>query len=75
MDDVLNSVDKLGLKVFTNRVKQALPLMISHVKSAFVPNRLITYNFLIDFELSHSIYSKPKGKDDFMTLKLDVSKA
>lgn len=75
MDDVLNSVDKLGLKVFTNRVKQALPLMISHVKSAFVPNRLITDNFLIDFELSHFIYSKPKGKDDFMTLKLDVSKA
>lgn len=49
--------------------------MILPIQSAFVTNRLITDNVLIAFELNHFIKSKPKSKDDFMMLKLDVSKA
>lgn len=70
-----NVIYKLGSKVIANILKTILPFLISPTQSAFVPNRLITDNVLLAFELNHHINSKPKGKDDFMTLKLDVSKA
>lgn len=70
-----NVIYKLGSKVIANRLKTVLPSMISLTHLAFVPNRLITDNVLLAFELNHNINSKPKGKDDFITLKLDVSKA
>lgn len=70
-----NVIYKIGSKVVANRLKMVLPSMISPTQSAFVPNRLITDNVLLAFELNHYINSKPKGKEDFMTLKLDVSKA
>lgn len=70
-----NVIYKLGSKVIANRLKTVLPSMISLTHLAFVPNRLITDNVLLAFELNHNINSKPKSKDDFITLKLDVSKA
>lgn len=68
-----NVIYKLGSKVLANRLKTALPSMIQPIQLAFAPNHLITDNVLIAFELNHFINSKPKSKDDFMTLKLDVS--
>lgn len=40
-----------------------------------MPSRLITDNVLIAFELNYYINSKNKSRDDYMTLKLDMSKA
>lgn len=70
-----NVIYKLCSKVITNRLKSVIPAMISPIQLAFVPNRLISDNVLLAFELNHFIKSKPKSKEDFMTLKLDVSKA
>lgn len=70
-----NVIYKLGSKVIANRLKAVLPSMISPSQSAFFPDRLITDNVLPAFELNHRINCKPKGRDDFMTLKLAVSKA
>lgn len=40
-----------------------------------MPSRLITDNVLIAFELNYYINYKNKSRDDYMTLKLDTSKA
>lgn len=72
---ICNVIYKLGSKVIANRLKSVIPAMILPIQSAFVPNRLITDNVLIAFELNHFIKSKPKSKYDIMTLKLDFSKA
>lgn len=40
-----------------------------------MPSRLITDNVLIAFEFNYYINSKNKSRDDYMTLKLDMSKA
>lgn len=70
-----NVIYKIGSKVIANRLKVVLPSIISPTQSAFMPKRLITDNVLLAFELNHHINCKPKGKVNFMTLKLDVSKA
>lgn len=41
----------------------------------FVPNRLITENVLVAFEIHHFINTKAISNKNFMTLKLDVNKA
>lgn len=72
-----NVLYKIGSKALANRLKPALDLLISLSLSLspFVPNRLITDNFLVAFELNHYIRTKSPNKTDYMTLKLDVSKA
>ncbi|KAL0361921.1 UNVERIFIED_CONTAM: hypothetical protein Sradi_3876600, partial [Sesamum radiatum] len=42
---------------------------------AFVPGRLISDNILLGFELNHFLNTKSKGRQGYMVLKLDVSKA
>lgn len=49
--------------------------IISEIQSAFVPNCLIAGNVLVSYELNHFLKQKNKGKDCFMVLKLDMSKA
>lgn len=70
-----NVIYKIGSKAIANRLKPALALLISPSQSAFVPNRLITDNVLVAFELNHYIRTHTRAKHNFMTLKLDVSKA
>lgn len=70
-----NVLYKIGSKAIANRLKPALDLIISPSQSAFVPNRLITDNVLVAFELNHFIRTNSQSKHDFMTLKLDISKA
>lgn len=70
-----NVVYKIRAKALANRLKPALDYIISRCHSAFVPNRSITDNVLVAFELNHFMNTKHRSKTDFMTLKLDVSNA
>lgn len=56
-------------------MKKVLREFISPNQSAFIPRRLITDNIIIAFEVLHSMDTRMKGKDGFVALKLDMSKA
>ena len=82
---VLNLYQNLGLSVcvmfyikyfqrLANRLKKVLPKIITEHQSAFTKRRLISDNILVAFESLHSI-QKHTGKDDFMAIKVDMSKA
>jgi hypothetical protein len=66
---------KIISKVLANRLKLVLPHIISLEQSAFIPRRIITDNILVGFETLHTMDTRLKGKEGFMALKLDMSKA
>ena len=70
-----NVVCKLVSKVIANRLKNILPQIISENQSYFLSERLITDNVLVTFELMHYLEHKKEGKENFMAVKLDMSKA
>lgn len=70
-----NVVYKVISKVLANRLKVFLPSIISANQSAFLPGRLISDNVVVSFEIMHFLKRKTKGKDGFMAIKLDMSKA
>ncbi|KAL0397553.1 UNVERIFIED_CONTAM: hypothetical protein Scaly_0203700 [Sesamum calycinum] len=70
-----NVVYKIASKTVANRLKLILDHIISPAQSAFVPHRLITDNILLAFELNHFLNTKTTGKQGYMAMKLDVSKA
>ena len=61
--------------MLANRLKSKLTEIIDESQSAFVPGRLILDNVLVAFETMHSIDQRRKGKEAFMAIKLDISKA
>lgn len=68
-------VYKLASKVLSNRLKLILPDIISPNQSAFVPQRLITDNVLLAYEMTHFMQTKRTGREGYAALKLDMSKA
>ncbi|KAM1093085.1 hypothetical protein ACFX2I_020204 [Malus domestica] len=47
----------------------------SHIQSAFVSGRLISDNSLLVAEVGHFLHNKRSGRDGFLALNLDLSKA
>ena len=72
-----NIIYKLVLKVVANRLKKVLPYIIFDSQSAFQSNKAISDNILVAFEMLHQMKNQKLKKKivDFMTLKLDMSKA
>lgn len=66
---------KIVTKILANRLKLVLPEIISDYQSAFVPDRLITDNFLLAHEISYFIRTRKTKKSGFLSLKTDMSKA
>ncbi|KAL8128040.1 hypothetical protein AgCh_014833 [Apium graveolens] len=52
-----------------------LDSVVAENQSAFIPGRLITDNIMISFEIMHYLKRKRRGKEGYMALKLDMSKA
>ena len=55
-----NVVSRIISKVLANQMKPILPNVISDSQSAFVPNRLITDNTTVAFEMLHRMRNKRK---------------
>lgn len=70
-----NTTYKIISKVLANRFKAILPNIIFENQSAFTPNRLITDNVLVAFEFMYYLNHKSEGKENYMSIKLDMSKA
>lgn len=62
-------------KVLANKLKRVLDDIISPAQRTFVPGRLISENFLIEFECLHAIHDKRRGKIGITALKLNMSQA
>ncbi|KAL0406227.1 UNVERIFIED_CONTAM: putative mitochondrial protein [Sesamum latifolium] len=57
-----NTMVKIASKCVANRLKLILDHVISPSQSAFIPNRLITNNVLIAFELNHFVKNRTRGR-------------
>lgn len=65
---------KIMVKILASRLKLILLTIISTTQSAYVFGRHITDNVILAFEALHSMQSKMKGAQGYMSLKMDMSK-
>ncbi|KAL8125341.1 hypothetical protein AgCh_012871 [Apium graveolens] len=70
-----NVLVKINTKVIANRMKALLDNVGSDNQSAFIPGRLLTDNIMVSYEIMHYMKRKKVGKDGYMALKLDMSRA
>ena len=66
---------KIISKILVNRLKPILGQCVSQNQSAFVPGRQIIDNVLMAHEYIHRLNRKRNGKESYMAIKLDMSKA
>lgn len=69
-----NVTYKVISKMIANRLKHFLPLFVSSFQMAFVPGRNIHDNNIISHEIMDYLHKK-KGKNGYMAIKVDLSKA
>ena len=74
-NDLCNVIHNIVSKVVANRLKKVLHNIIFETHSAFIPGRLITNNIMVSFGVMHYLKRKVSGKDGYMAIKLDTSKA
>lgn len=60
---------------FANRIEKILDMVVTDTQRAFILGRLISDNVMVSYEVMHYLKRKKVGKDGFMTLKLDMSRA
>lgn len=65
---------KIVVKVLANRLKEVMDMIISETQSTFM-SRLISDNIMISFGIMHYTKRKTMGKNGWMALKFDMSKA
>lgn len=71
-----NIIFKVASKsITTKRLKPHMSNIIADIQSAFVPNRLITDNVLVSYEINHFLKRKRKGQNVFIALILYMCKA
>ena len=70
-----NVIYKIMANVLANRLKMVMPSLISKYQSAFMVGRSIIDNLMVAFEVNHYLCRNVLGKTNFVTLKLDMSKA
>ena len=66
---------KIISKVLCQRLKKILSQRISETQSAFVADRQITDNIMINQEMFHALRTKPAGRVKRMSIKTNMSKA
>ncbi|KAA3480943.1 reverse transcriptase [Gossypium australe] len=69
-----NVIYKILAKAIVNRLREVIEKCIDMAQSAFVPDRLISDNVLLAYEILHTLKQKRLGKKGFITVKLDMSK-
>ena len=69
------TVYQISAKVLANRLKKVLQFCICKNQSAFIPGRQSLDNITIAHEFMHYPKNKRQGKDCFMVVKIDMSKA
>lgn len=55
-------------------MKTILPYITSPTKSAFIPGRLVSDNYLVTTEVAHYMHKRTSRLNGLMALKLDISK-
>ena len=58
-----NVISRLFSKVLANRLKQILPRVILDAQSSFIPERIITDNTTVAFEVLHRMRNSQRGND------------
>ena len=61
--------------MLANQLKSILPIVISKSQSVFQFDKAILDNILVAFETLHHMKNKKTGKESYMAMKLDMSKA
>lgn len=65
---------KIITKIIASRLRRVLEKIVAPTQSAFIPNRNISDNTILNHELMFYLNSR-KGKKGYMALKIDMAKA